>query len=251
MGKNGENENMNRRPVIRYLIYLLVAAILVAGAALSRYATTLSGTDTARVATFDYEVTVEDKDDNEVDVASDGLATMYATAKLSDADNCLFEEDGVTVVRQIIFTNKSEVAVNAAISGILDMNNADGIAWCLFDENDGFDPLQITSTTTYIEDAITKKLKDFGYPSIPADYSNLINALIDVNKQTIKEWNLNADLDTAVSSTLSNTRTLTIVFWAEHDGVKAYKTDKGINPDANNPITISGLNLRFTVTQID
>jgi len=44
-------------PLIRYLLYLLIVTMTVTGVSLSRYATSVTGTDQARVAKFDVTVT--------------------------------------------------------------------------------------------------------------------------------------------------------------------------------------------------
>ena len=231
-----KNENKNKKPVIRYLIYILLVTIIVVGVSFSRYATTLSGKDTARVASFEYEITGPATEELRIYIP------IYATAKLSvdPDDDCMFDDDGVSVIREVNVTNKSEVAVRASISAIADMSAAKGIVWCIFDQSDTAALALIN--TNKVEDAIIQKLKDTGYTTIPPDHDDLVTALIDTNQRTITGWNNNARLGIGTN----NTRKLTVVFWAEHDGIMEYWPDTRAIEKFD-----TDFSLGFTVTQID
>jgi len=229
------NDNKKKLPVIRYIIYLLLVTSIVTGVSLSRYITTLTGTDKARVAEFSYEITGPLEQEKEG--VYESYVPIYATSKLTEADKCMF--DDVAVVREVVVINNSEVAVHAGISNIYDMTTAKGIVWCIFDEDDSFDP---DASTTAIETAIKEKLTDSGYATVPSGYNDLVNALINTNQKTIDAWNSKAD----IGFSPNNTRTLTAVFWAEHDGIMANWVD---DTDLNDFFT--DFTLTFNVIQID
>ena len=53
--RNGKYCRRRKLPVATYLVYLLIATFLFTGVSFSKYATTASGSDEARVAAFDFE----------------------------------------------------------------------------------------------------------------------------------------------------------------------------------------------------
>ena len=269
MGDIQQNENNNKRPVVRYLLYLLVAVTIIAGAALAKYVSSLSGTDTARVAEFDYEINVSRNKLDEISNPDDGLiefvdsstdpdalntttdndsqevkflVSLYATSMLADAENCEFDE--VARVIDVKFTNTSEVTVNAIIRYIDEIEKVagdsagNGIVWCLFNAADNY--------ADYSD--ILKKLGYADTSSAPADYNTLISDLNAANDETLEDWNNAAVLDPNRSS-----KTLTIVFWAEHEAV----TDSGWDfeePETGNsssgPLEQS-IKIDYAVAQVD
>ena len=54
---NRQREKKEKLPIIRYMLYVLVVTITVTGVSLSRYSTTSSTGDNARIAHFDISVT--------------------------------------------------------------------------------------------------------------------------------------------------------------------------------------------------
>lgn len=53
--RKGKYSRRKKLPVATYLVYLLIATFLFTGVSFSKYATTASGSDEARVAAFDFE----------------------------------------------------------------------------------------------------------------------------------------------------------------------------------------------------
>lgn len=53
--RKGKYSRRKKLPVATYLVYLLIATFLFTGVSFSKYATTASGSDEARVAVFDFE----------------------------------------------------------------------------------------------------------------------------------------------------------------------------------------------------
>ena len=250
MGDLQKNENKKKRPVVRYLLYLLVVVTIIAGAVptLAKYATSVSGTDTARAAKFDYELNVSRNALDKITNPSDGLiafnantlnttttndtkqveflVSLYATSMLADAGNCKFDE--VARVIDVTFTNTSEVTVNAIIQSIDDIATGNGIVWCLFNEGDNY---------TGYGDILTK----LGYTtSTVPTYSTLIADLNTANAATLAAWNAAATLAP------NGSKTLTIVFWAEHEAV----ADSGWNFDGSSPLEQS-IDIDYKVTQVD
>jgi len=254
MGDIQQNENNNKRPVVRYLLYLLAVVIIIVGAALAKYVSSLSGADAARVAEFDYEISVSrntldtitnpadtliefnettlntttDNDTQQVEF----LVSLYATSMLADAENCEFDE--VARVIDVTVTNTSEVTVNAIIQYITEIDNVSGdsgsgIVWCLFNEGE---------YTDYND--ILGKLKYTSTSAVPS-YNTLIDKLNDANEETLADWYADAVLDPN-----GNSKTLTIVFWAEHEAVTA----RGWNFDGSSPLKQS-IVIDYAVTQVD
>jgi len=262
MGDIQQNENNNKRPVVRYLLYLLAAVTIIAGAALAKYVSSLSGTDTARVAKFDYEINVSRNTFDKIDDSYDGkiefvdsstnpnalntttdndsqqvefLVSLYATSMLADADKCEFDE--VARVIDVIFKNNSEVTVNAIpsiaeIKEVADDGSAgNGIVWCLFAEGE--------YTGEYND--ILGKLNYADTSSVPTDYNTLIDDLNTANAATLADWS-----DAAVLEPNGSSKTLTIVFWAEHEAVTAF----GWDFDGSSPLEQS-IDIDYAITQVD
>ena len=264
MGDIQQNENKNKRPVVRYLLYLLAVVIIIVGAALAKYVSSLSGTDTARAAKFDYEInvsrngldTIDDPYDAKIDFnMTDGvglnattgngsqqvefLVSLYATSMLADAENCEF--DKVARVIDVTVTNTSEVTVNAIISYIdeifkVEGDTGNGIVWCLFNESDSYADYN----------NILGKLGYTNTSSVPADYDTLIGELNDANEATLVDWNADATLDPN-----GNSKTLTIVFWAEHEAVAASGWDFEEPGTSNNGPLEQSIYIDYAVTQVD
>ena len=264
MGDIQQNENNNKRPVVRYLLYLLTAVLIITGAALAKYASSLSGTDTARVAKFDYGISVSRNEKDKIDDPYDGLidfvdggtlntttgndtkqveflVSLYATSMLVDAENCEFDE--VARVIDVTFTNTSEVTVNAIIQYITEIekvngDSGNGIVWCLFNEDDSY--------TGYND--ILGKLGYASTSSVPADYDTLIGELNDANDKTLEDWSNAVALNPNGSA-----KTLTIVFWAEHEAVAASGWDFE-EPETGNgssgPLEQS-IYIEYAATQVD
>ena len=85
-------------PVIRYLAYLLIATMTVTGVSLSRYSTSSSGSDSARVANFDVVVTH--------DSWNYGLTDGIIDASFNQSSGRLYT---------FTITNNSEVSVRARL----------------------------------------------------------------------------------------------------------------------------------------
>ncbi len=96
MGNRTKDKSNTRRklPVSALIAYLLIAVVLTSGVTLSRYATSISGSDGARVAEFD--------------VASNGI--QEATIQLGDM------KPGDVKTYSFTVTNSSEVAVQWSIT---------------------------------------------------------------------------------------------------------------------------------------
>jgi|GEM_PF-2037617 len=263
-----QNRNKRKRPVVRYLISLLAGVTIIAGVALSRYVSSVSGTDTVRAAQFDYEIHISrntydkigapydakiefiDNSNNPADLNTitsndtkqvEFLVSLYATSMLADADACQFDE--VVRVIDVTFTNTSEVAVNAIISNIADISKVDGgigtgngIVWCLFHEADNY--------TGYGD--ILGKLNYPGTSSVPADYDILIDDLNKANAKTLADWNADNVLEPNTQE-----KTLTIVFWAEHEAVadSGWDFEKLVN-NSSGPLDQS-IHIDYAVTQVD
>jgi len=265
-----QNEN-NKLPVVRYLLYLLVVVTIIAGAAFAKYISSLSGTDKARAATFDYEINVsrntldkitnpdDDKiafvDSNSVPTALNTttdnpskqvefLVSLYATSMLADAENCEFDE--VVRVIDVTYSNNSEVTVNAIISDTLsnidEIGNVaggtgNGIVWCLFNEDDNY--------ADY--DDILTKLGYASISSVPSGYDLLIDNLNAANAKTLAAWNADA-----VLAPNTGEKTLTIVLWAEHEAITAYGWDfeELVNNSSSGPLEQS-IDINYAVTQVD
>ena len=259
MGDIQQNKNNNKRPVARYLLYLLVAVMIITGAALAKYASSLSGTDTARVAKFDYEIsvsrngldTIDDPYDDKIEFVDSStnsnalntttdndtkqvefLVSLYATSMLADAENCEF--DKVARVIDVTFTNSSEVMVKAIIQYITEIakvsgDSGSGIVWCLFNEGEynGYNDILV-------------KLKYTSISAVPS-YNTLIDKLNDANEETLAAWNADAALDPNTGE-----KTLTIVFWAEHEAVTA----SGWDFTGSSPLEQS-IKIDYAVTQVD
>lgn len=260
MGDIQNSEKKNKRPVLRYMMYILLVVSLVAGVAFSRYVTELSGNDSARAAQFDYAISVERNAADELTApfdgytdywafdGGDGLNTsiaggrnttaefdvaLYATTKLSDPDAGNF--DSTARVIDVTVTNNSEVAVRTLIKNLMEIPKIDstdtdnqGIVWCLFDgAYSGYDD-------------IWAKLQAQGYT--PADdYNSLIEELNIANEKTLAAWN-----NDAVMAPGASEKTLTIVIWAEHSAV----LDDGWNFDGSSPLNQT-IDINYTVTQVD
>jgi len=261
MGDIQQNENNNKRPVVRYLLYLLAVVIIIVGAALAKYVSSLSGTDTARVAKFDYAINVSRNTLDEITNPDDGLiefnktalntttgndtkkveflVSLYATSMLADAENCEFDE--VARVIDVKFTNTSEVTVNAIIQYITEIekvngDSGNGIVWCLFNESDNY--------ANY--NNILGKLGYTSTSSVPADYDTLIGKLNTANDKTLEDWNNAAALNPNGSA-----KTLTIVFWAEHEAVAASGWDfEEPGTSSSGPLEQS-IYIEYAATQVD
>jgi len=246
-----KNENKNKSSVIRYLLYLLLVVSLVSGVAFSRYSSTAAGQDSARVATFAYEVAVELNDSDpekrakgEREFTSDSFlstdvtpakfdVSIYATSKLYEAGECEF--DDVARVFDLKFSNHSEVKIRALLRSMTEMQE-NGIVWCLFNEED-FD------SQKNIYDNIVKQLGYDSLSEVPDKYSALETELQDKNTDTLDAWDSSAALEPN-----EGTKTLTFVIWAEHDGVKDY-ADWDFTSEEG-PFEQS-IEIKFTVTQVD
>lgn len=216
-------ENNKKIPIIRYMLYLLVATSVISCVTLSRYVSSVSRVETARVAEFGYSVAITDPISGS---AFDSLGlSIFATSKLSEAEDCMFDE--VAVVREITVTNESEVAVSAELS--IDEIESNGIVWCIFDGS-----YKDVVGTDEIYKTIEKQLAGVD----TTDFNTLKAALIQVNSNTIGTWNSDVNLG------IGESKTLTIVFWAEHEPTK----DVGgwYDDDVTSPA-----NLTVTVSQID
>ena len=261
MGGIQQNENNNKRPVVRYLLYLLVVVIIIVGAALAKYISSLSGTDKARAAEFDYEISVSRNEKDKITNPDDDLiefnetalntttdnetkqvkflVSLYATSMLADAENCKF--NNVARVIDVTVTNTSEVTVNAIIQYITVINNVSGdsgsgIVWCLFNEGDSY--------AGYND--ILKKLGYKSISSVPADYDTLIDELNTANDKTLEDWN-----NAAVLNPNGNLKTLTIVFWAEHEAVAASGWDfEEPGTSSSGPLE-QNIYIDYAVTQVD
>jgi len=261
MGDIQQNENNNKRPVVRYLLYLLAVVIIIVGAALAKYVSSLSGTDAARAAKFDYEINVSRNELDEITNPDDDLiefnkttlntttgndtkkveflVSLYATSMLVDAENCEFDE--VARVIDVTVTNTSEVTVNAIIQYITEIekvngDSGNGIVWCLFNESDSYADYN----------NILGKLGYTNTSSVPADYDTLIGELNDANEATLVDWNADATLDPN-----GNSKTLTIVFWAEHEAVAASGWDFEEPGTSNNGPLEQSIYIDYAVTQVD
>lgn len=224
MKRSQRREHKKEIPVIRYMLYLLVATSIVSGVTLSRYTSSTSGSDTANVAKFEYSIDITDQNSTGT-LTFDSLSlNIYATSKLSDAENCMF--DDVAVVRQITVTNQSEVAVSLELS--MAGMDEDGIVWCVFDGS------YADAVTGTIYGTIRTKLGG----AAPSDFSALWSALAQANADTTAAWNNGANLGVGES------KTFTVVFWAEHEPAR----DVGGWYDKD---VVSSSELSITVSQID
>lgn len=198
MRESNQQIKKKKLPILRYMISLLLLTTIVTGVSLSRYSTSLSTSNAAPVAKFsiNYKITDPNSEDT---ISLD--PSIYATCKLSDADNCDF--DDIAVLRKIEVTNDSEVAVRAALSIASKMsdNQNKGIVWCVLDRIPG---------ENKIAEAVTSKLGGV----IPGTLAGLQSALEKVNQETLLNWNADADLQ--ISNTASS-KSIFIAFWAEHD----------------------------------
>jgi len=83
-------------PIVRYLLYLLLVTTAVTGASFSRYATSSSANDTARVASLNIEVTPDWAGSNRTDMPEH----FYSVGTAGAVNDCSF-----------IVTNHSEAAL--------------------------------------------------------------------------------------------------------------------------------------------
>ena len=84
--RNGKYCRRRKLPVATYLVYLLIATFLFTGVSFSKYATTASGSDEARVAAFDFEFVLTGSGNQSEVVAVDtypGMDKTY-TVKVTD-----------------------------------------------------------------------------------------------------------------------------------------------------------------------
>lgn len=84
--RNGKYCRRRKLPVATYLVYLLIATFLFTGVSFSKYATTASGSDEARVAAFDFEFVLTGSGNQSEVVAVDtypGMNKTY-TVKVTD-----------------------------------------------------------------------------------------------------------------------------------------------------------------------
>ena len=229
-----QNDNDNKSPVIRYLVYLLIIVTVVAVVAFSRYATSLSGEDSARAAAFDYEITVKlNEKDPELAAKNKGreftegkfsssdpsadvnfAASIYATSKLKEAESCEF--DDVARVIDVKITNNSEVAVDAIIRTITEIagtTDNKGIVWCLLNEGE-------FNTDLTIYKNLLNRLGYNDFNAVPDNYAELKEKIKAKNAAALSDWNNDAALAPG-----GGTKTLTFVFWAEHEGAADYGWD--------------------------
>ena len=85
--RKGKYCRRKKLPVATYLVYLLIATFLFTGVSFSKYATTASGSDEARVAAFDFLFDVKGPGTQDRVLAVDtypGFAGEY-TIKVTDA----------------------------------------------------------------------------------------------------------------------------------------------------------------------
>lgn len=197
-------------PVARYAIYLLIVPLTIVGTTYARYASTVSGTASARAAKFDTTVTVSDVDGEEIDLIALPLL-LNATVKLSDAENCAFDDN--VGVWNVTVRNNSEVVVRAAITKITEQTEK-GILWCLFQEEDLAAKSESDGGGVGYED-IMAKLGYSSLKSVPDIYSNLEDVLKWTNADTVEDWS-----NTVIG--IGDSKTLMIIFWAEYDGVSTY-----------------------------
>lgn len=218
-------ENIKEAPVLRYMVYLLIVTSIITGVTFSRYATSFSVRDTARVAQFVYDVAITDPHTTETVTVDPAI---YATVKLADAENCLFDE--VATVREITVTNESEVAVDTNLT-IRDIDDS-GIVWFIY--NGSYADMMSNDDNMYamLKSALTS--------TDTTDFNALRNALQAINQQAIEEWNDDGELG---FSTTNKAKTLTMVFWAEHDQAMVKGWD--------DHDLVSDVDLTVTVSQID
>lgn len=84
--RNGKYCRRRKLPVATYLVYLLIATFLFTGVSFSKYATTASGSDEARVAAFDFAFVLTGSGNQSEVVAVDtypGMDKTY-TVKVTD-----------------------------------------------------------------------------------------------------------------------------------------------------------------------
>ena len=215
--------------MIRYLVYLLTVTCAVTSMSLSRYKTSSSGDNTARIAHFAYSYEITDPN-SALSGAID--PSIYATCKLAEAGTCDF--DKVVIVREIEVTNGSEVAVRPVLSITSRMSESEGIVWCVLEDL----PVAVVDENK-IADAIAAKLSG----PVPNTLLALQTELESANAATLSDWN-----DTALGYTgqKNNTSSVIIVFWAEHD---TFSLSGETPPD----LATESLDFQFTVgvSQID
>lgn len=175
------------------MLFLLIVTSAVNCVTFSKYLTVTSGAYTARVASFDYDLTTTDPVSG--NTYDDFYFSIDKAVQLSDGSS-----DGF-IVREVTVTNKSEVAVTAEIE-IPDLDSS-GIVWCVFP--DGAENVLSGGINASIQDVIG---------GAPGEFSELQYSLLNYNDNTITDWNNNACLTIEGPG---STKTFTIVFWAEQE----------------------------------
>ncbi|MEE1037364.1 MAG: hypothetical protein U0L15_09630 [Oscillospiraceae bacterium] len=84
--RKGKYCRRKKLPVATYLVYLLIATFLFTGVSFSKYATTASGSDEARVAAFDFEFTLTGAGSLAEVLAVDTYPGMKATYTIQVTD---------------------------------------------------------------------------------------------------------------------------------------------------------------------
>ena len=129
--------------VTRYMVYLLIVTLTITGVSLSRYATSTTKSDSARVAVFDVDVTLNGR-----------KFTNGSNSTLKGVD---YNVSGQTFTFTV--TNNSEVAVKAHL--VIDLANSDVVPtisprtgstpnyesdWLIFAPNAGSQTITVTLT---------------------------------------------------------------------------------------------------------
>lgn len=223
MGYKPKHLKKIRIPIYRYMIYLLIITTVVTGVTFSRYTTSTSGRNAARVAMFAHNYSITDPHSGGVIELN---PSIYATSKLTYAEDCSFDE--VAVVRTIEISNDSETSVHTVFSDMTQMTE-DGVVWCILNG-------EVTSGyAEKISDKVSTKLGR----SVPNGFTDLKNALGKVNSDAISAWN------SANASGLSvggKSTYLTVIFWAEYDQVTLNGFTSALTDN---------FELTMTVSQID
>ena len=213
--QQNERSNNGKRIVLIMLAILLIAAIAFGAYTYSKYVTSKEGTDSAKVAKWGFEVTIDD--------SNNGFSTMYGTDGTSVAE----EAAASAVVKgssNVVAPGTNGNVISFTINGTAEVN------------------AELTATLDNINDVsltLTKDITGTGSESTKLTYNPVKWTLASTTKSTIKTGTLSevaaaiAEISEKVKAGKSFGETYTISWSWAFDGQSLTVTDgTTINGDA-------------------
>ena len=119
-------------PVIRYMVYLLIAAATVTGVSLSRYSASAPADETARTAKFDVVVTPQGWSDNDVSAHAENGSKNYTFTVKNNSEVAVRARlvDAVTgsPMTNVSVTDASYQSIPVGSGGWFDLSSAGAAA---------------------------------------------------------------------------------------------------------------------------